>query len=239
MVNKIDLSKILFLDIETVPLVYCHKDLDEKSQELWNKKTAFLQQRENLGPDEIYDKAGIYAEFGKIVCISVGFVVQLAGETQIRLKSFASKDEKKLLQEFLDLLNSHYNNNSYMLCGHNGKEFDFPYISRRLLINGLTLPVLLDNHGKKPWEINNMDTLDLWKFGDYKHYTSLDLLTHIFNIPTPKENMDGSQVAKVFYEEDNLDKIINYCEKDVVATIQLFRRYRGEPLIEDDFIIST
>ena len=239
MVNKIDLSKILFLDIETVPLVYYHKDLDEKSQELWNKKTTFLQQRENLGPDEIYDKAGIYAEFGKIVCISVGFVVQLAGETQIRLKSFASKEEKKLLQEFLDLLNSHYNNNSYMLCGHNGKEFDFPYISRRLLINGLTLPVLLDNHGKKPWEINNIDTLDLWKFGDYKHYTSLDLLTHIFNIPTPKENMDGSQVAKVFYEEDNLDKIINYCEKDVVATIQLFRRYRGEPLIEDDFIIST
>ena len=239
MVNKIDLSKILFLDIETVPLVYYHKDLDKKSQELWNKKTTFLQQRENLGPDEIYDKAGIYAEFGKIVCISVGFVVQLAGEIQIRLKSFASKDEKKLLQEFLDLLNSHYNNNSYMLCGHNGKEFDFPYISRRLLINGLTLPVLLDNHGKKPWEINNIDTLDLWKFGDYKHYTSLDLLTHIFNIPTPKENMDGSQVAKVFYEEDNLDKIINYCEKDVVATIQLFRRYRGEPLIEDDFIIST
>ena len=140
------------------------------------KKPPFYSERENLGPDEIYDKAGIYAEFGKIVCISVGFVVQLAGETQIRLKSFASKDEKKLLQEFLDLLNSHYNNNSYMLCGDNGKEFDFPYISRRLLINGLTLPVLLDNHGKKPWEINNIDTLDLWKFGDYT-YTSLDLLT--------------------------------------------------------------
>lgn len=126
-----------------------------------------------------------------------------------------------------------------MLCGHNGKEFDFPFLSRRILLNGLSLPKLLDNHGKKPWEINNLDTLDLWKFGDYKHYTSLELLTHIFDIPTPKDDMDGSQVAKVFYEDTDLDRIILYCEKDVIATIQLFRKYRGEQLIEDDFIIST
>ncbi len=239
MVTQLDLSKILFLDIETVPLVYKHQDLDKKTQGLWNKKTTFLQIREGVGPDELYEKAGIYAEFGKIICISVGFVVQIGGETQIRLKSFASKNEKELLQEFLDLLNSHYNNNSYMLCGHNGKEFDFPFLSRRILLNGLSLPKLLDNHGKKPWEINNLDTLDLWKFGDYKHYTSLELLTHIFDIPTPKDDMDGSQVAKVFFEDNDLDRIILYCEKDVIATIQLFRKYRGEPLIEDAFIIST
>ena len=235
MVAKIDLSKILFLDIETVPLVFKPQDLDEKSKVLWNKKTTYLQLREGLGPDELYEKAGIYAEFGKIVCISVGFVVQIAGETQIRLKSFASKNEKELLQEFLDLLNSHYNNNSYMLCGHNGKEFDFPFLSRRILLNGLSLPILLDNHGKKPWEINNLDTLDLWKFGDYKHYTSLELLTHIFDIPTPKDDMDGSQVAKVFFEDNNLERIILYCEKDVIATIQLF----NNSVIENDFIIST
>ena len=125
------------------------------------------------------------------------------------------------------------------MCAHNGKEFDYPYISRRLLINELKLPKLLNNAGKKPWEINNIDTLELWKFGDYKHYTSLELLTHIFNIPTPKDDIDGSQVAKIFYEEDDLDRIINYCEKDVVAMMQLFRKYRGEKLIANSFIIST
>ncbi len=239
MIHHLDISKVLFLDIETVPEVYKHKELDEKTQYLWNKKTSFLQEREGVGPDEIYDRAGIYAEFGKVICISVGFVVQLGGESQIRLKSFGGKEENVVLQQFIDLMNSHYDNSSYMLCAHNGKEFDYPYLSRRILINGLRLPKLLDNHGKKPWEINNLDTLDLWKFGDYKHYTSLELLTHIFNIPTPKDDIDGSQVAKVFYEDKDLDRIILYCEKDVVATIQLFRRYRGEPLIENDFIIST
>ena len=162
MVNNLDLSKILFLDIETVPLIYKHQDLDKKTQSLWNKKTTFLQEREGISPEEIYNKAGIYAEFGKVVCISVGFVVQLSGEEQIRLKSFSSKKEKKLLQAFIDLLNSHYNHKSYLLCAHNGKEFDYPYLSRRILINGLKLPKLLDNQGKKPWEINNIDTLDLW-----------------------------------------------------------------------------
>ena len=148
-------------------------------------------------------------------------------------------NEKKLLQEFIDLLNTHYNHNSYILCAHNGKEFDFPYISRRLLVNEMKLPILLNNAGKKPWEINNIDTLELWKFGDYKHYTSLELLTNIFNIPTPKDDIDGSQVAKIFYEDQDIDRIINYCEKDVIATIQLFQKYRGQDLIDPAFIIST
>ena len=158
---------------------------------------------------------------------------------QIRLKSFSSLNEKKLLQGFIDLLNTHYNHNSYILCAHNGKEFDFPYISRRLLVNEMKLPILLNNAGKKPWEINNIDTLELWKFGDYKHYTSLELLTNIFNIPTPKDDIDGSQVAKIFYEDQDIDRIINYCEKDVIATIQLFQKYRGQDLIDPAFIIST
>ena len=239
MLNKIDVSKILFLDIETVPISYKFSELEEKAQLLWDKKTKYLQERDSLSAEDLYEKAGIYAEFGKIICISVGFLVQVKGETQIRLKSFANKNEKILLQEFLDLLNSYYNHESYILCAHNGKEFDYPYISRRLLINGLNLPKLLNNAGKKPWEINNIDTLDLWKFGDYKHYTSLELLAHIFKIPTPKDDIDGSQVAEIFYEDDDLDRIIKYCEKDVVAMMQLFRKYRGEELIDGSFVIST
>ena len=239
MLNNIDTSKILFLDIETVPQVYRFQELNETSKSLWNKKTKYLQEKDQLSAEEVYEKAGIYAEFGKIICISVGFLIQAKGEMQIRLKSFSSLNEKKLLQEFIDLLNTHYNHNSYILCAHNGKEFDFPYISRRLLVNEMKLPILLNNAGKKPWEINNIDTLELWKFGDYKHYTSLELLTNIFNIPTPKDDIDGSQVAKIFYEDQDIDRIINYCEKDVIATIQLFQKYRGQDLIDPAFIIST
>tara|TARA_B100000900_G_scaffold386497_1_gene377016 strand:- start:112 stop:831 length:720 start_codon:yes stop_codon:yes gene_type:complete len=236
MLKNIDYSKILFFDIETVPLTYKFNDLDKRGQDLWDKKTKFLQQRDEVSADQIYEKAGIYAEFGKVVCISLGFVLQKNEEYQIRLKSIAGSDEKKLLIEFIDLLNSYFNSNEFVFCAHNGKEFDIPFLSRRILINGLKLPYLLNIAGKKPWEIKHLDTMELWKFGDFKHYTSLDLLTYIFEIPTPKDDMDGSQVASVFYEEQDLDRIIHYCEKDVVATIQLFRKYQGEPLIDNDFI---
>tara|TARA_Y100000385_G_scaffold111739_1_gene115950 strand:- start:282 stop:1001 length:720 start_codon:yes stop_codon:yes gene_type:complete len=236
MLKNIDYSKILFFDIETVPLTYNFNELDKRGQDLWDKKTKFLQQRDEVSADQIYDKAGIYAEFGKVVCISLGFVLQKNEENQIRLKSIAGSDEKKLLIEFIDLLNSYYSSNEFVFCAHNGKEFDIPFLSRRILINGLKLPYLLNIAGKKPWEIKHLDTMELWKFGDFKHYTSLDLLTYIFEIPTPKEDMDGSQVASVFYEDQDLDRIIHYCEKDVVATIQLFRKYQGEPLIDNEFI---
>jgi hypothetical protein len=236
MLKHIDYSKILFFDIETVPLTYKFTDLDERGQSLWDKKTKFLQDRDEVSAEEIYERAGIYAEFGKVVCISFGFVLQKNGESQIRLKSIAGKNEKEVLEEFIDLLNSYYNSSEFLFCAHNGKEFDIPFLSRRILINGLKLPFLLNIAGKKPWEIKHLDTMELWKFGDYKHYTSLDLLTYIFKIPTPKDDMDGSQVASVFYEEGDLERIIHYCEKDVVATIQLFRKYQGEPLINDDFI---
>jgi uncharacterized protein YprB with RNaseH-like and TPR domain len=239
MLNNVDFSKVLFLDIETVPEYYKFEELSERGKELWTKKTRFLQEREDKTPDEIYEKAGIYSEFAKVACISVGMLIQKDGETQIRLKSFAGEDEKKVLQEFNDLLNAHYNHDSYSLCAHNGKEFDFPFLGRRMLINSLKLPKILNIAGKKPWEINHLDTMELWKFGDYKHYTSLELLTYIFDIPTPKDDIDGSQVARVFYEDKDIDRIITYCEKDVIATIQLVQRYRGEDLIHDDFIIST
>jgi hypothetical protein len=236
MLQNINYNKILFFDIETVPLTYEFKDLEERAQGLWDRKTRFLQERDNLSPDELYEKAGIYAEFGKVVCISMGFVLQKEGETQIRVKSIANENEKILLQEYIDLLNSYYNSPDFLFCAHNGKEFDIPFLCRRILINGLKLPFILNVAGKKPWEIKHLDTMELWKFGDFKNYTSLDLLTYIFKIPTPKDDMDGSQVAKVFYEEKNLDRIIHYCEKDVIATIQLFRKYQGDSIIDEEFI---
>ena len=239
MLSNIDYSKIIFIDIETVPVVYNFNELDERGQDLWNKKTRFLQEREEKSAEEIYEKAGIYSEFAKVICISIGLLVQKGGEKQIRLKSFANEDEKVLLQEFINLLNSKFQSIDYILCAHNGKEFDYPFLARRILINGLKLPEILNTAGKKPWEIKHLDTMELWKFGDYKHYTSLELLTYVFNIPTPKDDIDGSQVAKVFYEDKDLDRIIVYCEKDVIATVQLFLRYQGLPLIDDDFVIST
>jgi uncharacterized protein YprB with RNaseH-like and TPR domain len=236
MLKNINYSKILFFDIETVPQTFDYNELDEKGQGLWDRKTRFIQQREDLNAEEVYEKAGIYAEFGKVVCISLGFVLQKEGETQIRIKSIANEDEIVLLQEFLDLLNSYYNSPDFLFCAHNGKEFDIPFLCRRILINNLKIPYMLNVSGKKPWEIKHLDTMELWKFGDYKNYTSLDLLTYIFKIPTPKDDIDGSQVAKVFYQDKDLDRIIQYCEKDVVATIQLFRKYQGDPLIDEEFI---
>ena len=239
MLDYVDFSKVLFLDIETVPGHFHYNELPQKGQELWAKKTRFIREKEELSPEEVYERAGIYSEFAKVVCISVGMLVQKDGEEQIRLKSFGGSDEKEVLIGFIDLLNTYYNSNNHILCAHNGKEFDFPFLARRILINGLKLPLLLDIAGKKPWEISHLDTMELWKFGDYKSYTSLELLAYAFNIPTPKDDIDGSQVASVFYEEGDIDRIIKYCEKDVVATIQLVQKYRGKNLIHDDFIIST
>ncbi len=164
----------------------------------------------------------------------------MQGEQILRLKSFFGKDEKAVLSEFIDLVTKlEQTRKNIFLCAHNGKEFDFPYLARRMLINGLALPLALDVAGKKPWEVSFIDTLELWKFGDYKHYTSLDLLANVFKIPTPKDDIDGSMVGKVFWEEDDLNRIVQYCEKDVITIVQLFNKYRIKPLIPDDKIVST
>lgn len=233
MLKKVPLGKVLFLDIETVPLVYDYKQLDDKSKELFEMKTRFLQNEEKSFNDLYNDRGGIYAEFGKIVCISVGFVNETSTGKQIRMKSFYHDDEATLLKQFNALLGEHYNSPNSILCGHNAKEFDFPYICRRMLINGIELPATLDIAGKKPWEINHLDTMELWKFGDFKAYTSLALLCHVFNIPTPKDDISGADVARVYFEENDLERIKVYCEKDVVALIQLFVRMRGEALVEE------
>lgn len=236
MIKSIPVEKVLFLDIETAPQTYQFNDLDETTLSLFNSKTRFLQKDDKTAEDVYGERASIYAEFGKIVCISVGFVTQTATGKQIRLKSFYHEDEETLLKQFSQLLGDTLI--SYpILCGHNAKEFDFPYICRRMLINGLELPIVLDIAGKKPWEINHIDTMELWKFGDFKAYTSLALLCHVFNIPTPKDDISGADVARVFYEEENgLERIKVYCEKDVVALIQLLIKMRGEELIDESEI---
>lgn len=224
------LRNILFLDIETVPQLVDFKDLSERKQLLWDKKS--MQWRKELTAAEAYEKAGIYAEFGKIICISIGSIV---GEV-LHIKSFFGDDEKALLEEFQLSLQKFAKQQNPLLCAHNGKEFDFPYLCRRMLINGLKLPKLLQIQHKKPWEIPHLDTLDLWRFGDYKHYTSLDLLCDIFEIPTPKSDIDGSEVAKVYWQENNLERIVRYCEADVVALTQLYLRMQGLPLLSAEAI---
>ena len=232
MFESLSSEDILFIDIETAPQHAGFADLPERYQHLWEKKSEYFREGELTAAD-VYERAGIYAEFGKIICISAGVIIQKNGERYYRVKSFHDLNEKKLLSDFNDMLAKFTANPGKKLCAHNGQEFDYPYIARRTLINGLQLPKILDISGAKPWEIKDrlLDTLQLWKFGDYKNYTSLDLLCAVFDIPTPKDDIDGSQVAKVYYQEKDLDRIIRYCEKDTLALANLMLRYKGEPII--------
>jgi uncharacterized protein YprB with RNaseH-like and TPR domain len=232
MLNSLNIEEVLFIDIETVPLAQEYAELTEKWKELWEGKMKY--QIDNGQPaDVLYDRAGIYAEFGRIICISAGYVVQKNGEPFFRVKSFHHDEEKKLITGFINALEQFTRAGKRRLCAHNGQEFDFPYIARRALVNNLPLPKILDIAGSKPWEVKDtlIDTLQLWKFGDYKHYTSLSLLCELFNIPTPKDDIDGSQVARIYWEENDLDRIIRYCEKDTLAVANLLLKYRGDRII--------
>ena len=236
MLRNLDLTKILFLDIETVPEVQEYQQLSPARQSLWEQKTAY-QRKEDQSPEAFYERAGIWAEFGKIVCISVGFFdLTSPNERQLRIKSFAGEEEN-ILHQFKRLCDEHFYLKSHLLCAHNGKEFDFPYIARRMVIHRIGLPKILNLFGKKPWEVQHLDTLQLWKFGDYKHYTSLALLAEIFGIPTPKDDIDGSDVARVYYQEKNLDRIVRYCEKDVLTLAQVFLTFLNKPLLEENQIV--
>ncbi len=234
---SVSLQNILFLDIETVPQYPVFDDMPERFQKLWEKKASTLYNTaEDDTPASLYERAGIYAEFGKIVCISVGFITP---KNELRIKSFAGDDEHELLSAFAGLLNNYYPAPYKALCGHNAKEFDFPYIARRMLVNGITVPRVLDTPGKKPWEVDHIDTMQMWKYGDYKTYTSLDLLAAIFGIETPKDDIDGSMIYEVYYRENDLNRIVEYCQKDVVTVVQVYCRMRGLPLIEKDKIMMV
>lgn len=227
------LNNILFLDIETVPQFYSYKELPEDWKQLWDTKSnSLIKHHEGQSNETLYPRAGIYAEFGKIVCISCGVLQGNSEQRKLVLKSFYGDDEKLLLHQFIEMLNKWAGGETKFLCAHNGKEFDFPYLCRRMIINNLTIPVILNVSGKKPWEVNHFDTLELWKFGDFKSYTSLNLLAHTLGIQTPKDDIDGSMVWEVYWKEKNLQRIVTYCQKDVVTVAQILLRMNGESLIE-------
>ena len=231
--SQIPISSIIFFDIETVPGTANFEDLSERMQGHWDRKSGYFR-KEGETAEDVYQRAGIYAEFGKIVCISAGHVSMKGGERTFRLKSYYGTDEAALLGDFADMLNKFAATGEKFLCGHNSSEFDVPYVARRMLVNGIPLPDIINIAGKKPWEVKHLDTMNLWKFGDYKHYTSLDLLTAIFEIPTPKDDIDGSQVASVYYEENDVTRIAKYCEKDVLAVVQLYLRMQNQALIKEE-----
>lgn len=235
MLQQLSLENVLCLDIETVSQKSDYELLDDAECKLWERKAANLKKEEGENAAALYKRAGIYAEFGKIICISTGFLNFKDGNRQLRLKSFYGDSEAILLNEFADLLRQIAGRrNDMLLCAHNGKEFDFPYICRRMIINGIALPPQLDMFGKKPWEIPHLDTMELWKFGDFKSYTPLNLLAHIMGIPSPKDDIDGSQVGQVYWIEKNLERIVTYCQKDVVTVMQILLRFKGEALLSGE-----
>jgi uncharacterized protein YprB with RNaseH-like and TPR domain len=229
-------NDLLFLDIETVPQEEFWSEVPEITKKLFIQKTAY-QRKENVSSETFYERAGIWAEFGKIICISVGYFVDLENKKQLRLRSFFGDDEHKILTDFKVLLETHFTKKSHVLCAHNGKEFDFPFIARRMIVHRIALPKKLNLFGKKPWEVPHLDTLEMWKFGDYKQYTSLKLLTTILGIPSPKDDIDGSEVAKVYYKEKNMQRIVSYCEKDTIAVAQVLLRFHNLELLTEKNIV--
>lgn len=233
----IQLNNILFLDIETVPQQDGHENLPEEWKILWDLKASYLiRNKETETPQSIYSRAGIYAEFGKIICVSCGIIQGAGDEKKFIVKSFCGHDEKLVLHKFCEMLTKWCADGKKYLCAHNGREFDFPYLCRRLVVHHLAIPEILKLHGKKPWDVPLFDTLDLWKFGDYKSYTSLNLLAHTLGVATPKDDIDGGKVHEVYWKEKNLDRIVAYCQKDVVTVAQVFLRMNDESLVKSENI---
>ena len=234
------LKHILVLDIETVSGQKEYDSLSDEMKMHWDKKSGFLRNLEEKSSDEMYfDRSAIYAEFGKIITIGMGLFAEEDGKLQFRMKSIADDDEGALLTQFVQLINK-FDQDNLKLCGHNAKEFDFPYLCRRLIVNNIKIPWSLDLSGKKPWEVQHLDTMEMWKFGDRKNFTSLKLLTDLLDIPSSKDDMDGSKVNSTYYENENgLKKIDEYCQRDVIATAQLYLRLNNLPLLSPDQIINT
>ena len=232
------LNDILFLDIETVPQEEYWSSLTTETQHLFEGKTKY-QRKDEFTAEEFYERAGIWAEFGKIICISVGYFNTINKKRQLRIRSFYGNDKSKILTDFKNLLDAHFDHTSNVLCAHNGKEFDFPFIARRMIVHQIPLPKKLNLFGKKPLEVPHLDTLELWKFGDFKHYTSLKLLTHILGIPSPKDDIDGSEVAAVYYKEKDIQRIVKYCEKDTIAVAQLLLKFNNEAILNEQEIVNV
>jgi hypothetical protein len=229
-----DLSPVLFIDIETVPMQAEFEQIPASMQVLWEEKHAFIGKDFKDAKHSFESKAGIYAEFGKIICISIGIFQNSSKKRMLRIKSFAGPDEKIMLGEFSALLHEKFNSSKHNICGHNIKEFDVPFLCRRMLMHGIALPELLDVAGKKPWETPFLDTMQLWRFGDYKNFTSLKLLAAVMGIDTPKDDIEGKDVARVFWQEQDLDRIVQYCQKDVLTVAQLMLRFTGKEILKKE-----
>lgn len=236
MLENISIHKILFLDVETVPVAADFSELNKEFQSLWAEKTRW-QRSNQQSPGEFYGlKAGVMAEFAKVICISVGYLYEKEGQHFFRIKSFYGDDEKAILEDLKLLLDEKFATPKHYLCAHNGKEFDYPFLCRRMLVNGIQLPKILEISGKKPWEVRHLDTMEMWKFGDYKHYTSIKLLAALFGIPTPKDDIDGSQVSKVYWQDKDLERIKNYCQKDTLTVAQILLKYMCKPILTEEQI---
>lgn len=236
MIQQLPLDSFLFIDVETVSQKHKFEDLDETTAQLYSDKEGRRKDESTTIEQHYEDRAAILAEFGKIICISIGIIADSNREKIIRIKSFYGDDEKVVLHDFFQLLNKMANKKP-IFCGHNVKEFDIPYICRRAIVNQLVLPGSLQIYGKKPWEVSFIDTMELWKFGDYKSYISLKLLAHILQVPTPKDDIDGSMVGKVYWEENDLERIRIYCQKDVLTVAQIVLRFRNEPLLPEESVV--
>lgn len=230
------LSDLLIIDIETVPAEKTYDHLNQQWKALFtDKATKTVPFLEN--PAEIYQKrGGIWAEFGKIVCIGIGIFrwVDPVG-WELDLFSFAGHEEVEILRNFAVFCEKQANNQpGFGFAGHNIREFDLPFIGRRMLINGVPLPISLQLQNKKPWELSHhFDTMAYWKFGDYKSYISLELLANVLGIDTPKQGISGADVQHLYYEQNNLPAIVAYCKKDVIATARIIQRYLNLPPVGD------
>lgn len=231
-------KNFLVIDIETASIFENYKSMDSRMQSLWDKKASYMQSVEEKSSEELYfDKGAIFAEFGKVICISAGvFTKNDDSSIGIRIKSFALESEKETLLAFKHLVESKFDSKQLRMIAHNGKEFDFPYLCRRMLVNEIDIPESLDIRDKKPWEINHIDTMELWKFGDRKNFTSLDMLAALFGVASSKEDIDGSQVNEVYYKEKNLERISKYCQRDVMVTAQVFLKLNGFQKIHEENI---
>ncbi len=232
------LENFLVIDMETVTVSKDFDALEQSWQHLWREKaTRSLPQHTTLA-EHYLQRAGVMAEFAKIVCISIGYFKNEGGSTQFRIKSFFDVQERDLLQHFVAVVTQFRAvSNHWVFTGHNIKEFDIPFLCRRLIVNGLGIPSFLDFQNRKPWQTNLVDTFQYWRFGDYKHFTSLQLLAAALNIPSPKDDMEGSQVGHVYWVEKDLQRIVTYCQRDVLTVANVLLRFKNQPLLTGEQVV--
>ena len=225
------LTGILFIDIETVPIEQDYIHLTESLQKEWIRKTKILKNVSDENPDPaalFNDRAGVFSEFAKVVCIGIGSLYEDGGMWKMRLKSLVNDDEKILLNDLCNVITRFSAaHKDFRFCGHNIKEFDIPFLCRRMIINAMSIPNCMQVQGKKPWEVNHIDTMDMWRFGDYKNFTSLSLLAAVLGIPSPKSDLDGSMVGTTYWDEKDLARIGRYCLQDVYTSAKVYLRLAG------------